>query len=180
MNKRLVTLLAVAALVAFSAVAFAAPRAGRASAAAQETLTPEKRVAVQKIFESHQDKLYELREQIWAKHAELQALSASGKAEKADIQALIGDITKLRSAMHKERLAIRSEIEKETGIKAFGPGGYHRGLGGYGYGPCGDEGGCTPGAGYQGKGYGRGMGRGMGQGMGQGMGFGPGMGMGGY
>lgn len=173
MNKRLITLLAVAALVAFSAVAFAAPRAGRASAAAQETLTPEKRAAVQKIFESHQDKLYELREQIWAKHAELQALSTSGKAEKADIQALIGDITKLRSAMHKERLAMRGEIEKETGVKAFGPGGSHRGLGGCGYGPCCDDGGCAPGAGYHGKGFGRGMGQGMGQGMGPGM-------MGGY
>jgi zinc resistance-associated protein len=166
MKKRIVTLLAVAALVALSAVAFAAPRAGRA---AQDALTPEKRAAVQKIFEAHQEKLYELREQIWAKHAELQALTASGKAERGDIQSLVGDIGKLRNAMHQERQAIRKEIETQTGIKGFGPGGFHHGFGGYGYGGCGD-GGC---------GYGS-QGKGMGRGMGPGMGFGPGMGMGGY
>jgi zinc resistance-associated protein len=169
MKKRLVTLLAVASLIALSAVAFAAPRGGRA-AAAKDVLTPEKQAAVQQIFEAHQDKLYELREQIWAKHAELQALTASGKAERGDIQSLIGDITKLRTAMHQERQAIRKEIETKTGIKGFGPGGFHRGFGGYGYGGCGGDGGC----GFQGKGSGRGMG--PGQGMGPGMGFGPGMG----
>jgi len=169
MKKRIVTLLAVAALVALSAVAFAAPRAGRA-AAAQDVLTPEKRATVQKIFEAHQEKLYELREQIWAKHAELQALTASGKAERGDIQTLVGDIGKLRNAMHQERQAIRKEIETQTGIKGFGPGGFHHGFGGYGYGGCGD-GGCGYGPGPQGRG---------GRGMGFGPGMGPGMGMGGY
>ena len=170
-RKTLITIIAAAAILSLSAFAFAAgPRGGRgATADAYYNLTPEKRAAVQKIIEAHQDKLYELREKIWAKHAELQALSASGKAEKGDIQALISDISKLRDAMHQERLAIRTDIEKQTGIKAFGPGGYHHGMMGLGYG---DGTGC-PGGGF-GRGFGGGMGGGMGSGMGGGMGGGMG------
>lgn len=153
MNKRIITLIAVVALVSLSAIAFAAPRAGRGAGQNAGNVTPENRVAIQKIIEAHQDKLYELREKIWAKHAELQALSASGKAEKADIQNLVGDISKLREAMHQERLTIRAEIEKQTGLKGFGPGGYHRGGFGGGYG---DYEAC-PGGGM-GKGFGRGAG----------------------
>jgi len=133
MKKTLITFIAVAALVSLSAFAFAGPRGGRGNAAsAYNGLTPEKRATVQKIFDAHQDKLYELREKIWAKQAELQALSTSGKAEKSDIQSLVSDISKLRTDMHKERLALKNEIEKETGIRAFGPGGFHHGMMGYG------------------------------------------------
>jgi zinc resistance-associated protein len=149
MKKNIIILIAVAALVSLSAIAFAGPRGGRGAAAdAYYNLTPEKRAAVQKIIEAHQDKLYELREKIWAKQAELQALSNSGKAEKSDIQGLVGDISKLRDSMHQERLAIKNEIEKQTGIKAFGPGGFHHGMM-MGYG---DGTGC-PGGG-QGRGFG--------------------------
>lgn len=155
MKKSILALVAVAALVALSAVAFAAPRG---KGAAQAAITPEQRATVQKIIESHQDKLYELREKIWAKHAELQALSNSGKAEKSDIQGLIADISKLREAMNKERQSIRAEIEKQTGLTGFGPdgyhGGYHRGGMGMGMG-YGDD--CGTGGGM-GRGFGRGAG----------------------
>ncbi|MBI5520550.1 MAG: periplasmic heavy metal sensor [Desulfovibrio sp.] len=152
MKRNIIALVAVAALVALSAVAFAAPRGGRG--AAQTAITPEQRATIQKIIESRQEKLYELREKIWAKHAELQALSNSGKGEKADIQNLVGEISKLRDAMHKERLAIRSEIEKQTGLKGFGPEGYHRGGMGYGMGYNED---CGTGGGM-GRGFGSGAG----------------------
>jgi zinc resistance-associated protein len=135
MKKRIITLIAAAAILSISAFALAAqPRgAGRGAQQAQaQNISTEQRAAVQKIIEAHQDKLYELREKIWAKHAELQALSTSGKAEKADIQNLVGEISKLRDAMHKERLAIKTEIEQQTGIKSFGRG-FHHGMG-YGYG----------------------------------------------
>lgn len=162
MKRNIITLIALAALVSLSAVAFAAPRGGRGPVQQEQSaITPEKRAAIQKIIEAHQDKLYELREKIWAKHAELQALSNSGKAEKSDIQALIGDISKLRDAMHQERLSIRSDIEKQTGLKGYG--GYHRGgMGGGmgyggGYGACGDDASGCSGGGYHGKGFGRGM-----------------------
>jgi len=151
MKKNIIILIAAAALISLSAFAFAAGPKGGKGRAADAPLTTEQRATVQKIIEAHQDKLYELREKIWAKHAELQALSTSGKAEKADIQGLVADISKLRDAMHTERLAMRTEIEKQTGIKAFGPGGYHRGGMGYGYG----EGDCTTGGG---RGFGRGSG----------------------
>lgn len=153
MKKSIITLVAVASLVALSAMAFAAPRGGRG--AGQNQLTTEQRATIQKIVDAHQDKIYELREKIWAKHTELQALSTSGKAEKSDIQSLVADISKLRDAMNKERLAMRAEIEKQTGLKGYG---YHRGgmggsMGGGMGGACGDD--CGPG--YGGKGFGRGM-----------------------
>ncbi len=148
MKKSIIALVAVASLVVLSAVAFAGPRGGRGQG--QNQLSAEQRASIQKIVDAHQDKLYDLREKIWAKHTELQALSNSGKAEKADIQALVNDISKLRDSLHKERLAIGTDIEKQTGLKGYGY--YHGGKGGMGYG-CGDD--CGPGDG------GRGMGRGM-------------------
>ena len=100
MKKTLITLIAAAALLSLTAFAFAAPRGGgRGYNANGYHLTAEQRTAIQKIIEAHQDKLYDLREKIWAKQAELQALTTSGKAEKSDIQSLIGDISKLRNDM---------------------------------------------------------------------------------
>lgn len=160
MNKRIVITFTVLALVSMSAFAMAAGKGNRARNY-EPTLTPEKQAAVEKIVDQHHVKLVELREQIWAKQTELQALSRSGKAERSDIQSLIGDISKLRTTMNTERDAMRTEIEKETGIKAFGRG-FHRG-GGYG--------------GGAGMGYGAGEGC-PGIGGGSGMGYGPGSGMG--
>jgi len=150
MKKSVIALITVTALVCLSALAFAGPRGGKGQGQLNN-ISPENRATIQKIIEAHQDKLYELREKIWAKHAELQALSASGKAEKSDIQGLVGDISKLRDAMNKERQAIRADIEKQTGLKGFGPGGYHRGMGG-GYGYADDA--TCPGGGM-GQGFGR-------------------------
>ena len=150
MKKTLITLIATAALLSLTAFAFAAPHGGGHGYAAKGYhLTAEQRATIQKIIEAHQDKLYDLREKIWAKQAELQALTTSGKAEKSDIQSLIGEISKLRDAMHQERLAIRTEIQKQTGLKPFGPNGYHHGMMGLGYG---DGSGC-PGGGF-GRGFG--------------------------
>ncbi|MDP3426860.1 MAG: periplasmic heavy metal sensor, partial [Humidesulfovibrio sp.] len=125
MRKRIIVTFTVLALVSMSAFAMAAGKGTRARNA-EPTLTPEKQAAVEKIVDKHHVKLVELREQIWAKQTELQALSRSGKAERSDIQSLISDISKLRTSMNAERKTLRSELEKETGIKAFGRG-YHRG-----------------------------------------------------
>lgn len=146
MKKRIIATITVLALVSLSALAIAAPRGGRGPAA-NPALTPEKQAAVATIIDKHHAKLIDLREKIWAKHTELTALSQSGKAERADIQSLIAEISKLRAAMNEERDAMRTEIEKETGLKGYGAG-YHRGGMGGGYGP----------------GMGGGMGRGMGAG----------------
>lgn len=143
MKKRIITIVGVVALVSLSAFAFAGPRSGRGRTA-DPALTPEKQAAVSSIIDKHHAKLYELREKIWAKHTELQALSQSGKAERSDIQSLVSDISKLRTAMNDERTAMRTEIEAATGIKGYGYG-YHRGGmgGGMGYGMGGE--GCGTG-----------------------------------
>lgn len=152
MRKRIIITFTVLALVSMSAFAMAAGKGNRARNA-EPTLTPEKQAAVEKIVDKHHVKLVELREQIWAKQTELQALSRSGKAERSDIQSLISDISKLRTATNTERDAMRAEIEKETGIKAFGRG-FHRsggpgaGMGmGMGAGCPGPSSGDCPGAG---------------------------------
>lgn len=155
MKKRIITTFTVLALVSMSAFALAAGKGGRA-AAAEPTLTPEKQAVVAKIVDKHHAKLIELREKIWAKQTELQALSQSGKAEKSDIQSLIGEISKLRTNMNEERDALRTELEKETGIKAYGRG-YHRGGMGGGYGAA---------EGCPGGGFGPGAGKGFGPGAG--------------
>lgn len=150
MKKRIIVTFTVLALVSMSALAMAASKGGRGHNA-EPTLTPEKQAAVAKIVDKHHAKLVELREKIWAKHTELTALSRAGKAEKSDIQSLIADISKLRATMNEERDALRTEIEKETGIKAYGRG-YHRGGmdggmgGGMGAGDC-SGGGMMGGAG---------------------------------
>jgi zinc resistance-associated protein len=125
-------LVATIALLSFSVLAFAAPKQGSRHNAMRE-LSTEQMQAIEGIAAAHQEKLYDLREQIWAKHTELQALTASGKAERSDIQGLIKDISALRGTLHRERVAIRNEVEKQTGITQMdrhedetGPGaGYH-------------------------------------------------------
>ena len=155
MKKRIIITITVLALVSMSAFAMAAGKGVRGRNA-EPTLTPEKQAAVEKIVDKHHVKLVELREQIWAKQTELQALSRSGKAERSDIQSLISDISKLRTAMNAERDTMRAEIEKETGIKSFGRG-YHGGGmmgGGAGEGcPGAGGGGFGPRGGMMGGGY---------------------------
>lgn len=158
MKKRsFIVMAALAALLALSAVSFAGPGYGHGRGPGMgmgfyDNLTPEKQAAVDKIFDKHEKKIFDLHEQYWAKSTELEALTASGKAERADIQGLVADMGKLRAQMHQERESLFNELSKETGVK-FG-----RGMG-YGMGP-----------GFGHDGMGRGMGRGM---MGQGGGFGP-------
>ena len=122
MMKRIVPVMAILAFVSFSSVAFAAPKADAASpmakAHAHRHLTPEQRETVHKIFAAHKDKLHELRMGIWAKKTELKALVAAVKAEKSDIQGLIGEMTTLRNDKYEERKAILAEIEA-AGIKGF-------------------------------------------------------------
>ena len=157
MIKNIFTSFAVLALVSLCALAFAAPRQGHRAGGMRE-MTPENRVAIERIVESHQERLYELREKLWAKHTELQALSVSGKGERSDIQGLISDISALRQSIHQERKAIRAEVEKQTGLKGYGPRDGENGRGMMGSHVMGMDGGM-------------GMGGGMGGGMGMGMGY---------
>jgi len=140
MKQSLLCLVATIALFSFSALAFAAPKQGPRHNTTRE-LTTEQMQTIEGIAAAHQEKLYDLREQIWAKHTELQALTTSGKAERSDIQGLIKDLSALRGALHRERVAIRTEVAKQTGITQMGR---HE-----------DE--TGPGAGYHGKAFEHGM-----------------------
>jgi len=148
MKKRsIIVVAALAAVLALSAVSFAGPGYGHGRGPGMgfyDNLTPEKQAAVDKIFDKHEKKIVELSDQYWAKNTELEALTASGKAERADIQGLVADLAKVRAQLRQEHDALATELSKETGMK-FGPG----------------------------MGMGRGMGMGPGMGMGRGMGMGP-------
>lgn len=164
MSKRFLWMpAALAALLILSSVAFAGPGHGRGygpgAGSFYGNLTPEKQAAVDKIFEKHQKAFFDLHEQMWAKGTELEALTRSGKADKADIEALVADMGKIRTQMDQERQSLASEISKETGVKlpAYGYGygmggsGYGHHMWGGGYGPMG--GGCGYGP-VAGGGYG--------------------------
>lgn len=159
-NRATIMMAAFLAVILVAGAALAAgPKAQRTGPADPYTrLTPEKQAAAEKIFDKHKDKLADLREAMWAKQTELNALVQSGKAEKKDIQDLVAEIAKLHKDQRTERNALRDELTKETGIKAYG----------HGRGECGGMGGCGgPCAGGEGGGMGGMMGgmgthRGMG------------------
>ena len=131
-------------------------------------LTPEKQAVVDKIFDKYQPQFTQLRDQIWAKHATLQAMVNGGNADEKKISKLTTDITNLRDTMFDTREAMRAELEKATGIVAFD--GRGRGYRGDCYGPGSGRG---QGRGFNGDCYGQGRGFG-GDGYGQ-RGSGPGM-----
>ncbi len=176
MKKRsIIVVAALAAVLALSAVSFAGPGYGYGRGPGRgwyfDNLTPEKQAAVEKIFDKHHQKLVDLREQYWAKSTELEALAASGKAERSDIQGLVADMGKMRAQLRQERDAMFAELSKETGVKLnpgmgfghMGPGYGHMGRGmgpgagpyGGGFGPCGGGfGPCGGGFGPYGGGFG--------------------------
>ncbi|MCM0755623.1 periplasmic heavy metal sensor [Desulfovibrio aminophilus] len=111
-------------------------------------LTPEKRAAVDKLFAEHRKAVQPLRDELFIKQAELDAVERQQNPDLNAVRTLAKDITVLRGKLADQRDAFRAKVEKETGIE-MGPG---RGYGmGYGHG-------------YGHDGYGMGYGRGMGSG----------------
>lgn len=169
MNKKHITITAIAAILVLSmaALSIAGPGYGRGygrggcggpgygANGAYSQLTPEKQVAVNKIYEKYQVKFAELRDQMWAKHATLQAMINGGNADEKKIAALTSEVSNLRQQMWDMRDAMGAELEKETGIVA-----------GNGYAACPAYGqaNCPGGGGYGNRGFGHrgpGGGRGM-------------------
>lgn len=176
MNTRNISITAMAAILVLgmTAMAFAGPGYGRGAGACggpgygmgygngYAQLTPEKQQAVDAISDKYDAKFDELRSQMWTKHSVLQAMVNAGNADEKKISSLVADISKLRDQMRDTRVAMITEIQKETGLNAFGP----RFGQGRGQGPGQGRG---PGMGFNGQG----MGRGQGMGSYQGNGFGP-------
>lgn len=116
-------------------------------------LTPEKRAAVDKIFESYRGKFAEVRDAMVTKHALLEAMVNGGQADEKKIAGVVGEMTKLRDRMFTLRQGLRADLSKELGIE-LPAAGFGRGCPGYGA--------------ADGDGFGPGMGRGMGRGYGMG------------
>jgi len=95
-------------------------------------LTPEKQAAVDAIYEKYTPKFTELRNQMLTKHSTLQAMVNGGQADEKKIGQLTTDISDLRDKMIDLREQMGDELEKETGLVAFGRG-QGRGCGGSGY-----------------------------------------------
>ncbi|MDR3640701.1 MAG: periplasmic heavy metal sensor [Humidesulfovibrio sp.] len=107
-------------------------------------LSPEKQAAAQKIHSQHENATAQLRQQLFVKHAELDALLYGGSADERKIQSLTKEITDLSAKLFTDHVKLRQEL-----IKAGVP------VGGMGHG-----------MGYGGMGYGGGMMNGYGGGMG--------------
>ncbi len=90
-------------------------------------LTPEKQQQVKSIFDKYSDKFQAIKNQMWAKRTELNALVASGNAGKKDITSLVNEMTTLKDKSYNLRKQVSDEIEQATGI-AMPRGGF----GGYG------------------------------------------------
>lgn len=120
-----------------------APRADR--------MSPEEREAYSAMMYEHHQKMAPIRDQMWAKQMEYEALAGNPNARPADVRAVIDDMVKLRAQLRAERDGFRSQ----TQAKGFGPG-HFRGHRGFGPGHFNDDGSC--GCGY-GGGYGGGYGR---------------------
>lgn len=120
-------------------------------------VAPEQQEAFDAIFDKHRDTMRDLSNQLWSKHMELEALTNSGQATKADIHELVQDISELREKKQAEHENFFEELD-QAGIEAqFVP---CRGFG-------------PNGGGRQQNGSGPGSGQGYGSGSGSGQGYGP-------
>lgn len=154
MSKKTITIpaLSIVALLALTAMSFAGPGYGQGQGrggcgfAFYDNLTPEKQQAVDSIVEKYRGEQQTLRDQMWAKHATLEAMTNGGNADEAKITKLISQMRDIRTKMQANRDAMRAELEKETGM-VLPNRGNNRGK--YGPGTCSN---------YDGQGRGRGCG----------------------
>lgn len=128
MTKKNLLVIAGVLVLTLAFAAMASAYGNRGFSQAFDGLTPEKQQVVRDIFEKHSDKLSALKNDAWAKQLELQALTDSGKATKADIKELVGEISELRVTYQKEREVMFDAVEAETGIQI--PSGIGGGMGG--------------------------------------------------
>ncbi len=131
-KKQILIGLAALMLLSLAAVAYAGPYGNNQNF---QQLTPEKQEVARKIVDNFRDEMVPLRDQLWSKQAELDALVQAKLATKKDVKSMISDIGDIRTKITQKRDAFRSELEKETGLAFFGRGngdcyGNGRGYGG--------------------------------------------------
>ncbi|GAB6177412.1 hypothetical protein JCM16814_23030 [Desulfobaculum senezii] len=149
-NTTIAAFVAVAVLT-LAAVAYAGPHHGQMRGQmgghgwgqgycgqGYQALSPEQQQKADAIAQQFYQDTKPLREQMYAKRAELEALLASPNADQSRIDAVTKDIANLRSQLFEKRVKFRQQMGNETGIRmpmgrGYGHGGYHRGGGGGGY-----------------------------------------------
>jgi len=120
-----------------------------------DQMTPEQWEAYSTMLFDHRQKMAPVRDQLWAKHLEYDALAANPNTKPAEIKAVIDDMVKLKAQLREER----NNFFNQAKAKGFKPGHFrgHKGFGPGHFGPDGDGFGCGKGN-WQGHGYGKGKG----------------------
>jgi zinc resistance-associated protein len=150
----IITVVAILAVMALSGSAFARHgdkhHDGEMMPQQMQALTPEQQQQLDTIMEQHFTRMEPLREQMWSKHLELDALASNPNTKPETLSKLVQDITALRAQIKTERDSMCADIVKKVGIPCFG-----RNHGMYGA-PCGYDNGSMRGPGHGGyhDGYG--------------------------
>jgi len=110
-------------------------------------LTEEQRSQLEQLDRKYYDETATLRDQIWAKSAELNTLLNGPNPDAEKAKALQRELSDLRAMMDEKRLSYELEIRKITPEPRFGRGFYGHHMRGYG---------PHMGYGWHGKGYGPG------------------------
>lgn len=153
MNARNIFIAAVASFGLITAVGFSADAMARGHGmmgggagyhmmhdSGYAQLTPEKQAQADAILNEFRTKTAPLHDKMWAKHTELNALSANSKTEPKDISRLTNELVDLRAQLRKEGEALDARLLKDVGLKTFyGTMPMHGGMGGMG-GKCGGMG----------------------------------------
>jgi zinc resistance-associated protein len=109
--------------------------------AAMLQLSPEEQEKARSIIAEHREKTQPLRDEMWAKRTELDALAGNTNADPEDIATLVTEMKELRIKLRTERQALKATLEAEgleelaQHMKKRGRGGRH---GGHGRGGCGN------------------------------------------
>lgn len=147
MNRKALTIvMATVAVLSLSAMAFAyGPGMGAGMGAGMgrggcggptQTLTPEQQQTLETLQSEFSTKTESLRQEVYAKHMELEALLAAVKLDKAKIDAVTKQLVDLKGKMFQEMITFREKV-REAGIQDFGAGrgSCGRGNRGHGQGP---------------------------------------------
>lgn len=73
-------------------------------------ISAEDRAALDKLFDDHRTKTAPLRDQLWAKRMEYEALSDNPNVKPDEIKALVAEMSKLRTQLRGERDTLRKAL----------------------------------------------------------------------
>ncbi|UQZ89455.1 hypothetical protein C4J81_09690 [Deltaproteobacteria bacterium Smac51] len=161
--KKVLPVLALASIMAFSSTAALAQQSDRSDNTPPpppgKVLNDEDRAAYYAMWQTHRQKVSPMQDRLWAKSMEYDALAGNPNTKPGDINPVIDEMSQLRGQLRAEHDGFIGQLN----AKGIGPAnGYGPGMcygGGMGYGHMGYGSDMGYGKGY-GKGYHRGPGKG--------------------